>query len=52
MFVKKERTMMIVTVGFDLGGTLCSMDAEGAVVLRRRVRRWAWVSLLELKAGA
>lgn len=44
--------MMIVTVGFDLGRTLCSMDAAGPVVLRRRVRRSTLVSLLEGKAGA
>jgi transposase len=34
--------MTIVTLGIDLGKTLCSvagMDAEGRIVLRRRVRR-------------
>jgi transposase len=50
MFVRKERIMTIVTLGIDLGKTLCSiagMDADGAVVLRRRVRRSTLVSLAD-----
>ena len=42
--------MTIVTLGIDLGKTLCSiagMDADGAVVLRRRVRRSTLVSLAD-----
>ena len=42
--------MTIVTLGIDLGKTLCSiagMDADGAVVLRRRVRRATLVSLAD-----
>jgi transposase len=39
---EKERTMTIVILGIDLGKTSCSLvgvDATGAVVLRRRMRR-------------
>ena len=42
--------MTIVTLGIDLGKTLCSiagMDGDGAVVLRRRVRRSTLVSLAD-----
>ena len=42
--------MTIVTLGIDLGKTLCSiagMDADGAIVMRRRVRRSTLVALAD-----
>ncbi|MEM7400298.1 MAG: IS110 family transposase [Pseudomonadota bacterium] len=42
--------MTIVTLGIDLGKSLCSvagMDADGRVVLRRRVRRATLIALAE-----
>lgn len=42
--------MIIVTLGIDLGESLCSvagMDGDGRVVLRRRVRRTTLTALAE-----
>ena len=42
--------MNIVVLGIDLGKTLCSLvglDREGAVVLRRRIRRASLTAFVE-----